>query len=63
MEHRFLPRPDQVRLVHLLIDELARDESELLSLASGPHTVWFPEDNSAAAATLQRLLEQERDVP
>jgi hypothetical protein len=61
---RSLPRPEQVRLVHPLIDELARSGlDDPLAALGGPHPVCFPEDNSAAAAALQRLLDQERATP
>jgi len=54
---RSLPRSDQVRLVHMLIEELTADESQLAIIAGHSHEVWMPEDNSQGAAELQKLLD------
>jgi hypothetical protein len=57
-----LPRPDQVRLVHFLIDELARpmDPDPELKAAA---LCWGLHQSSEAAAILQRLLEENKNNP
>jgi hypothetical protein len=55
-----LPRPDQARLVHFLIDELARPvapEPELKAAA----ICWGLHQSSEAAEILQRLLEENKN--
>ena len=58
---RSLSQSDKVQLVQLLIEDLSRVDADLSLLSGTPQPVWLPEDNSAGAAALQRLLDQERD--
>jgi len=53
---RALPRDDKFKLVQELITDLARDEG----LAAGEYPVWSPHDAQDAAATLIRLLEEDK---
>ena len=55
-----LPRAEKLHVMQFLLDEIAREE-ELPPFASGAaYPIWSPYDASAAAATLQDLLEQEK---
>ena len=57
------PPPDQLRLVHELVDEVARAPEDRLAASIGhlpgaTYDVWFPEENApAVAAALQALLD------
>lgn len=51
-----LPRSDKFQLVQKLIAELAQEES----LVEGEYPVWSPYEAHEAAATLMRLLEQDK---
>ena len=53
---RALPRSEKFRLIQELIVDLARDEG----LTEGEYPVWSPYDAHEAAATLLRLLEQDK---
>lgn len=55
---RALPRRDKFLLVQELITELGREEG----IAAGDYPIWSPYDAHAAAATLLRLLEQEKAI-
>jgi hypothetical protein len=55
---RSLPRGDKLRLVHVLIDDLARPEESNLLEAGKDYPVWTPLNAEAAAAVLARLLEE-----
>jgi hypothetical protein len=60
---RELPRADKLRLLHLLITELAHEEGVPLVEEQGPYPVWTPYNAFDAAATLWRTLGQEKVAP
>ena len=55
---RSLPRGDKLRLMHALIDELARPEETPPFEAGKDYPVWTPFNAESAAAVLARLLEE-----
>ena len=57
---RALPRAERIRLVHLLIDELARPQEPPALQDGASYPVWSPYGAHEAAASLLRLLEDER---
>ena len=60
---RALPRADKLRLIHLLVTDLAREEGIPLVEERGPYPVWTPYNPFEAAATLWQTLDQERAAP
>ncbi|MBM4049520.1 MAG: hypothetical protein FJ279_30865 [Planctomycetes bacterium] len=56
---RALPRADKLRLVHLLVVELAREEKVKLAEEEGPYPVWTPYDAYDAAGALWQALRQD----
>jgi hypothetical protein len=56
---RELPRTEQLRLVHFLIDELSRSPEPVI-LPDASYPIWSPWDATEAAATLWGLLEREK---
>lgn len=51
-----LPRQDKFRLVQELIAELAQEEG----IPAGEYPIWSPYEAHEAAATLMRLLEEDK---
>jgi hypothetical protein len=60
---RTLPRADKLRLLHLLVAELAREEGIPLVEEQGPYPIWTPYHAFDAAATLWQALCQEKVAP
>jgi len=58
---RALPRADKLRLVHLLVVELAREEKVELDEEQGPYPVWTPYDAYDAAGALWQALRRDRE--
>lgn len=54
-----LNRSEKLRVVRILVNELAAEE-ELLNLIAGEHEVWSPYDAFEAANTLQMMLEEDK---
>jgi hypothetical protein len=55
-----LPRADKLRLAHLLIEELAREEGEPLLEAGLSYPMWSQYDAYEAVPILMHALEQAR---
>ena len=55
-----LSRQDKLRLIKLLAGDLANEERDLIP-AGQSYPVWSPESAFAAASTLMRVLEDERN--
>jgi hypothetical protein len=60
-ELRKLNRADKLRAMEILVLELAAEEDALLSTGM-QYEVWSPFDAPAAAQSLTKLLEQEKEV-
>jgi len=60
---RALPRADKLRLMHLLIAELAREEGIPLVEEQGSYPIWTPYNAFDAAATLWQALDQKTAAP
>jgi hypothetical protein len=60
---RALPQADKLRLIHLLVTDLAREEGIPLIEEQGPYPIWTPYNPFEAAATLWQALDQERAAP
>lgn len=60
---RALPRADKLRLVYLLVAELAREEGIALVEERGPYQVWTPYNAFDAAGTLWQALYKDRTTP
>lgn len=58
-----LPRADKLRLLQLLVVDLAREEGVPLVEIGTPYPVWTPYNAYDAAAVLLRTLEGERATP
>jgi hypothetical protein len=58
---RALPRADRLQLAQLLIVELAQEEGTPLLQAGASYPVWSPYEAFDGAATLLRLLQQEKE--
>lgn len=52
---RALPRADKLRAIHLLVDEIGREETEQL-LPGAVYPVWTPLEAYEAASVLQALI-------
>lgn len=55
-----LPRADKLRLMRVLIEELANEEAIALSSTDTAHTIWTPYDAYDAAAALLQVLHEDR---
>lgn len=55
-----LPRADKLRLVQLLVVDLAREEGVLLVEVGTPYPVWTPYHAYEAAAVMLQALDAER---
>jgi hypothetical protein len=58
-----LPRADKLRLVQLLVIDLAREEGVSLFEAGAPYPVWTPYHAYDAAGVLLQALDAERAKP
>jgi hypothetical protein len=54
---KILPRADKLRLMQVLVIDLARDEGVPLLTADAEYPVWTPFNAFSAAETLFKLLE------
>jgi hypothetical protein len=54
-----LPRADKLRLVQLLVTDIAREEGVVPLEMDRPYPVWTPFDTSEAASVLLRALQDE----
>jgi len=55
-----LPRADKLRLIQLLAADVARDDGIALDVADNPIPIWSPHDSFQGAATLLRVLDEDR---
>ncbi len=55
-----LPRAEKLRLIQLLAADVAIEESPAASDVNATYPVWSPHDAFDGAATLLRVLEQEK---
>ena len=55
-----LPRADKLRLIQLLAADVARDDGIALDLADKTFPIWSPHDSVQGAATLLRVLDEEK---
>jgi hypothetical protein len=54
-----LPLADKLRLIHVLADEVAREEGIALGASQGVVPIWSQFDAAEGAATLLRVLQEE----
>ena len=57
---KLLPRADKLRLIQLLVVDLAQEESIPLLTAGTEYPVWTPLNAFGAAETLMRTLENHK---
>lgn len=55
-----LPRSDKLRLIELLAADVARDEGLALDIANKTVPIWSPHDSFVGAATLLRVLDDDK---
>ncbi len=55
-----LPRADKLRLIQMLAADVARDEGIALDVADRTVPIWSPHDSFQGAATLLRVLDEDR---
>ena len=55
-----LTRPDKLRLIQFLAQELAQAEDAPLLVSGGEYAVWSPQEAFGAADTLLQTLKDER---
>ena len=55
-----LPRADKLRLIQLLAADVARDEGIALDVADKTVPIWSPYDSLQGAATLLRVLDEDK---
>jgi len=55
-----LPRADKLRLIQLIAVDVARDEGVALDLADKTVPIWSPHDSYDGAATLLRVLDEDK---
>lgn len=55
-----LARADKLRLIQLLAADVARDEGVALDIANKPVPIWSPHDSFEGAATLLRVLDDDK---
>jgi hypothetical protein len=55
-----LPRADKLRLLQLLVADVARDEGIALDMAEKTISIWSPHDSIQGAATLLRVLDEDK---
>jgi hypothetical protein len=56
-----LTRAEKMRVVQVLVNELASDADSVLS-SDTLYEVWSPYDSADAAATLMRMLEEDKQA-
>jgi hypothetical protein len=57
---RALPRTEKLRLIQVLAADIAREEDLALSDTGSPYPVWSPHEAFDGAATLLRVLEEDK---
>ncbi len=57
---RDLPRADKLRLMQLLVVDLAEEEGVPLLTANGEYPIWSPLDAFEAAETLTKMLDKHK---
>ena len=55
-----LPRADKLRLIQILATDVARDEGVALDMADQTVPIWSPHDSFEGAATLLRVLDDDK---
>jgi hypothetical protein len=55
-----LPRADKLRLIQLLAADVARDEGIALDVTDKTVPIWSPHDSFQGAATLLRVLDEDK---
>ncbi len=60
---RALERADKLRLIRLLVDDVAHDETAQLDMADQTVPIWSPHDAFEGAATLLRVLNEDKVGP
>jgi len=55
-----LPRADKLRLIQLLAADIAREEGFAREVADKTVPIWSPHDSLAGAATLLRVLDEDK---
>ena len=55
-----LPRADKLRLIQILAADVARDEGVALDMADQTVPIWSPHDSFEGAATLLRVLDDDK---
>jgi hypothetical protein len=55
-----LPRSDKLRLIQLLAADVARADDALLDVADKSVPLWSPYDSFQGAATLLRVLDEDK---
>ncbi len=58
-----LPRSDKLRLIQLLAADVARDDGIALDVADKTVPIWSPHDSFQGAATLLRVLDEDKVAP
>ncbi len=57
---QLLPRVDKLRLIQLLAADVARDDGIALDVADKTIPIWSPHDSFQGAATLLRVLGEDK---
>ena len=60
---RALARADKLRLIRLLADDVAREQTVELDVADQTVPIWSPHDAFEGAATLLRVLDEDTVGP
>ena len=55
-----LPRADKLRLMHVLVAEIANEDGIILPTTDMLHAIWAPYDAYDAAATLLHVLDADQ---
>jgi hypothetical protein len=58
-----LPRADKLRLMQVLVAEIANEEAIAMPPMDLAHAIWTPYDAYDAAATLLEVLHKDRAAP
>ncbi|MHC4398675.1 MAG: hypothetical protein ACYTG0_03250 [Planctomycetota bacterium] len=58
-----LPRADKLRLIQVLAADVAREDGFALADPDKTYPVWSPHDAFDGAATLLRVLDEEKAAP
>lgn len=57
-----LPRADKLRLIQVLVAEIANEEASTEPTTDMAHAIWTPYDAYDAAATLLRVLSEDQST-